>query len=202
MEGNMDNFKNALREVMDTEYDKSVSKMARAMGINRGSLHRFMNEDESGLSTEYMQKVYEFLKMKHLLPTQQFQKIPVLESVLIQNRLQPSNNITYFAFRREWLSQFESKKLGIVYSESDELTPVINKGDVILINQDEAALSLIENKIYLVKKGADLFIRRYSKGENILFFSADDGSEDIRVDEKIWEDFDVLAKVEWVGKKL
>jgi len=113
-----------------------------------------------------------------------------------------------FAFRREWLghkTRTSPERLRVMSVDGDSMSPTFEHGDIVLVDEGAKHDPLIEGKVYVIRKGEEIYIKRFRKGIGKLLFMGDNrdrAEKDVIVNGNDGDDFAVIGKVLWAGKEL
>jgi phage repressor protein C with HTH and peptisase S24 domain len=109
-------------------------------------------------------------------------------------------------FRREWLRSRTTsslERLRVMTVSGDSMSPTMEDGDVVLI--DEGKTELLEDRVYVVRKGEDIYVKRFRKAPDALLFMGDNrlrDYQDVKVTPGEEDGFAVIGRVLWAGKEL
>jgi len=112
------------------------------------------------------------------------------------------------AFRREWLgykTRTSAERLRVMTVTGDSMSPTIDDGDIVLVDEGVQGEPLREGKVYVIRKGEAIYIKRFRQGIGKLLFMGDNrdrAEKDVVVDEADGDDFAVIGKALWAGKEL
>lgn len=112
------------------------------------------------------------------------------------------------AFRRDWLSSRTTSNIENISAmevPSDSMSPTINRGDIILVDEGNSGRMLIDGKIYVVRQHDEIFLKRYRKGIGKMLFLSDNQDMkhlDFEVLESDADHFQVFGRAIWVGREL
>lgn len=196
-------IKGMVNQLLESDFDGNLNLMSKTIGIPQSSLWNLINKDGS-LSYKSVKKLFNYLGGGFTIDQSRYEFIKRVKPELFRNMLEKVQGVEgQIVFKREWLTSLNISALNNlsaleVFSEDINL---LSPGDMILIDEGDKGEILVEDKIYIIKKGENLYIRRYKEDENCLIFEADNG-ENIEVDKVKWGDFMVIGKALWVGKEL
>ena len=83
------------------------------------------------------------------------------------------------------------------------MSPTIDHGDVVLV--DEGKADLVPDRVYVVRKGEEIYVKRFRKAPDALWFMGDNRArdfEDVKVFPGDENGFAVIGRVLWAGKEL
>lgn len=112
------------------------------------------------------------------------------------------------AFRREWIRRKTStspERLRVMTVVGDSMSPTIEDGDIVLVDEGCQGGKLDEGRVYVVRKGEEIYIKRYHKGVGCLLFMGDNRDKaflDVKVEPGDDDGFRVIGRVLWAGKEL
>ncbi len=112
------------------------------------------------------------------------------------------------AFRREWLgrkTRTSPDSLRIMIVSGVSMQPTIDNGDIVLVDEGAQGKELIEGRVYVIRKGDDIYVKRYQKGVGELLFRGDNRAtdyQDVIVRPGDEDGFAVIGRVLWAGKEL
>ena len=110
------------------------------------------------------------------------------------------------AFRKDWLysrTRTSHDKLCLMRPRGDSMRPTIQDGDIVLIDPD-VSTGLSDNKIYVVRKGRSIFVKRFRQGIDELLFIGDNPEmsyQNLTIDMHEINDFAVIGRVLWIGRE-
>lgn len=111
------------------------------------------------------------------------------------------------AFRREWISRktrTSPERLRVMVVAGDSMSPTIDDGDIVLVDEGCQGGELNEGRVYVIRKGEEIFVKRYRKGVGCLLFMGDNRDRaylDVEVTEADVDGFRVIGRVLWAGKE-
>lgn len=111
------------------------------------------------------------------------------------------------AFRREWIgrkTRTSPERLRVMTVVGDSMSPTIEDGDIVLVDEGVRKEPLKEGKVYVVRKGEEIFVKRFRKGVGNLLFMGDNRDRsylDVTVAEGDENGFTVIGRVLWAGKE-
>lgn len=109
-------------------------------------------------------------------------------------------------FQLAWLKTRTTSspdKLRIMHVQGDSMSPTIDHGDVVLV--DEGKADLVPDRVYVVRKGEEIYVKRFRKAPDALWFMGDNRArdfEDVKVFPGDENGFAVIGRVLWAGKEL
>jgi phage repressor protein C with HTH and peptisase S24 domain len=112
------------------------------------------------------------------------------------------------AFRLEWLrtrTPASPDRLRVMEISGDSMAPTINHGDVVLVDESDNARELGEDRVYVVRKGEGIYVKRFRRAPDALIFMGDNRArdyQDVRVVPGDEDGFAVIGRVLWAGKEL
>jgi len=110
------------------------------------------------------------------------------------------------AFRREWIKRktcTSPERLRVMEVHGDSMSPTIDNGDIVLVDEGWQG-ELKEGLVYVVRKGEEIYIKRYHKGVGCLLFMGDNRDKpflDVKVEPGDEDGFRVIGRVLWAGKE-
>lgn len=197
-----------LKDVCESQFDGSESRMASAMGIPQGGMWRFMNENV-GLNMRSIQRIFDYLGGSVVFDPAEGARFVTVTMCRLNAELTPLLNDEPLAFRKGWLQRLgkgKFKELVACEIESNSMAPTLESGDVVLIARCEHGKKLIRGGIYLVNWKGELFIKRYKEGVDDSHIFLSDNRR------MFWEDFqinpnqlhllEVMGRVIWFERDL
>ncbi len=111
------------------------------------------------------------------------------------------------AFLRIWIKNkgTNPKSLKVMSVFDDSMSPTIDDGDIVLVDESECAKKLVEYKIYAIRWRGELFVKRFKKSPGEYWFSSDNedrSHKDCHIPIGSEEDFAVIGRIIWAGKEL
>lgn len=112
------------------------------------------------------------------------------------------------AFRREWISRktrTSPERLRVMVVSGDSMSPTIDDEDIVLVDEGCQGGELKEGRVYVIRKGEEIFVKRFRKGVGCLLFMGDNRGRDyldVEVKEGDEDGFRVIGRVLWAGKEL
>ncbi|MFU2208178.1 S24 family peptidase [Solidesulfovibrio sp. C21] len=111
------------------------------------------------------------------------------------------------AFLRHWIASkgANPNNLKVMSVFDDSMSPTIDDGDIVLIDESDDAKKLIEYKVYAIRWRGELYIKRYKKTPDEHLFAGDNERKkhkDVHVPFAGQDDFAILGKILWAGKEL
>jgi len=110
------------------------------------------------------------------------------------------------AFRLDWLKSrttSSTDRLRIMLVSGDSMSPTFEDGDAVLV--DEGNTALAPDRVYVIRKGDDIYVKRFRKTPDAMLFMGDNRArdyEDVRVVQGEEDGFAVIGRVLWAGKEL
>lgn len=112
------------------------------------------------------------------------------------------------AFRREWISRktrTTPEKLRVMMVNGVSMHPTIDDGDIVLVDESDQGKELVDGRIYVIRKGDDIYVKRHRRGVGELLFLGDNRAtdyHDVKVAPGDEDGFAVIGRVLWAGKEL
>lgn len=109
-------------------------------------------------------------------------------------------------FKRSWLASRTTTNpdsLRIMTVSGDSMTPTFDDGDVILV--DEKKRELMADRVYVVRLGDEIFVKRFRQKPGRWLFMGDNRArdyQDLEIDPASVDGFAVIGRVLWAGKEL
>ncbi len=206
-----ESLKKRLWDDCNKEYNTSITKFAIAIGVPPGSLWRYMNEDDAGLTSATLEKVLNFLGGKLTWEMQEdsrFEKVARMK--IVDGELVVDREMSELIFRKDWLDQrclCEVDGLFVMHVDSQDMVPVINPGDSIMVEKCED-IPFEEGTIYLFKKNGEFYLRRFHTTLSGGLLATDNRKifwNDIQVGDKSTHDtlgLTLVGRVVWVAREL
>ena len=85
------------------------------------------------------------------------------------------------------------------------MSPTIEDGDIVLVDEGCQGEELQDGRVYVIRKGEEIYVKRYRKGVGCLLFRGDNRDRaylDVEVKEGDEDGFKVIGRVLWAGKEL
>lgn len=106
------------------------------------------------------------------------------------------------AFRKEWLLKegLKPKDLVVAYAKGSSMEPRIFDGDTLLINTADKGKALQDNKIYALRYGDEIRVKRIIRKMNSVLLVSDNSSypdEEVTLDES--DQLQVLGRIVWIS---
>lgn len=111
------------------------------------------------------------------------------------------------AFKRTWLAHKTTTNpncLRVMEVVDDCMEPVINPGDIVLVDEGASGKELKEDRVYIIRKGEEIFIKRLKKAPGKLIFAGDNKDRQYKNVEVFPDDedgFTIIGRVLWAGKE-
>lgn len=111
------------------------------------------------------------------------------------------------AFRREWISRktrTSPEKLRVMMVVGESMSPTIGNGDIVLVDEGAQGKELVEGRVYVIRKGEEIYVKRFRKGVGKLMFLGDNRDMDyldVTVNVGDEDGFKVIGRVLWAGKE-
>lgn len=193
----------------------NTSRLAEVLGEAPSLLTRWFKRERVP-KLDKLAPVLDALGARVIFPGQQ-EVAPVSDYVFIQKALaRPAagggsletsgETEGGLVFKNTWLlsrTRSAPGKLRIMEVEGVSMAPTIDHGDVILM--DQGNITLIPDRVYVIRKGTEIYVKRYRKAPEALLFMGDNRArdyEDVRVSIGEEDDFAVIGRVLWAGKEL
>lgn len=111
------------------------------------------------------------------------------------------------AFRREWISRktrTSPERLRVMMVVGESMSPTIGNGDIVLVDEGAQGKELVEGRVYVIRKGEEIYVKRFRKGVGKLMFLGDNRDMDyldVTVNDGDEDGFKVIGRVLWAGKE-
>lgn len=111
------------------------------------------------------------------------------------------------AFRRAWLERKTPtcpESLRAMEVVDDCMEPTIHPGDIILVDEGAAGKELREDRVYVIRKDDEIFVKRFKKATDSLIFAGDNKAREYKnvvVFPGDEDRFAVIGRVLWAGKE-
>ena len=200
--------------VLNTKFEGNVNQMAKATGVVQSSLNRYFRGSQEGMNSDTLAKVMDYVGGRICLdavysPEYSFIRKVAAKPAAGGGSLETSGHIEdLLAFKTSWLASRTTSGIDNLCAmdvPSDSMEPVMFQGDTILVDQGEAARELLDGKIYVVRVGCEIFVKRYRKGVGKMLFMGDNPERsyqnfEIKISDA--DGFQVIGRVFWVGREL
>ena len=172
-------FRHRLIMALESRFRGNVNAMAKAMGVQQASLARYLDGTQKTLNMTQVEKALDYLGgeiyFSEVAKTDyQFVKLCEARPAAGGCSLETSGSIEKtIAFRHDWLSSKTPTRhegLSAMRVKGDSMHPTISDGDTILIDEGDSGKNLIDGKIYVVRKGESIYVKRFRQGVDKLLF--------------------------------
>jgi phage repressor protein C with HTH and peptisase S24 domain len=209
----MNDLREAIKSAIPSRYS-NLNAFAKAAGVDRGNLHKFLEEDKSmNISTflKIFPKVgWSLSKHPEVSETScdsEYAFVPMVEAVASAGggSLESSGEVSReIVFRRTWLNGRVTgvNNLRAWKVAGDSMEPVIAEGGIVLI--DEGITKPERGKIYVARVRGELFIKEY-QGRDVgkdVWISRNQNYRPMEIDLEGHEDYKVIGRVVWTGREL
>ena len=112
------------------------------------------------------------------------------------------------AFRREWIgrkTRTSPERLRVMAVVGDSMSPTIEDGDIILVDEGVKVEELREGRVYVIRKGENIYVKRFRQGIDKYLFMGDNrdrAEKDVIVEMDDCDDFSIIGRALWAGKEL
>jgi phage repressor protein C with HTH and peptisase S24 domain len=184
------------------------ARLAALMGVNRGTVTRWLKGERTA-SRSNAEVVAGYMRALGLDPARFFggdedasyTQIPwlVAEASMGSGSLEVSKEvISHLSFQTSWiLSKGNPGKMVVINAVGDSMSPTIPDGAVVLIN--EAAKEPINGKIYFVRCGSEIYLKRLRvKNGQVLALISDAPHVPEKTPDPA-EPFEILGRAVWCG---
>lgn len=212
--GFLNDLVQAIRKAHQEKYGGVNSRLAKASEFDPAGLARFLEKDEHK-KLEPLGRLADACGLRVMAvedaASNDYAFIPRAfgsASAGPGAELEPGETERGLAYRKEWLSSRTGSRpedLRLMPVEGDSMHPTLDHGDMILVDQGDAAKTLILDKIYVVRKGQHLYVKRYRRAPDRLLFMGDNRQrayEDLEIRPEADTDFAIVGRVLWAGKEL
>lgn len=195
-----------LKEYVDTHHDGVVRRAAKEFGMEEGALLTQWLSGQRTPSLKTLAPILEKMGVTLSAPT-----LDPVEYVMIPKVAAKagagSSLITddavagFYAFRREFLQREHicASKSVMMDVLGDSMSPLIMNKDTILV--DQSATDLRDGKIFLIRLGEELLVKRVQKApRGWLLVSQNSDYAPIPVEGPDLEIFHVYGRVRWFGR--
>lgn len=104
-------------------------------------------------------------------------------------------------FKRAWLNKLgiDEKKACVIYASGESMSPKIDDGDVVLIDQSQNPLR--SGEIYAVLMDEEVIIKRYAKEFGVVYLRGDNPNKAAYPDIPVppGHDLQIIGRVVWRG---
>jgi transcriptional regulator with XRE-family HTH domain len=191
------------------------AKLAETLGEAPSLLTRWFRGDRSPTLNK-VTPILDFLGAKVLFPDQPY-TLPTSEYVFVSKALaKPAagggsletsgETEGGLVFKLSWLKErthTSPEHLRIMKVRGSSMSPTFENDDVVLV--DEGNTELNPDRVYVIRKGEEIYVKRYRKTPDALLFIGDNRArdfEDVRVAQGEEDGFAVIGRVLWAGKEL
>ena len=111
------------------------------------------------------------------------------------------------AFRRAWLERKTPtcpERLRAMEVVDDCMEPTIHPGDIVLVDEGDAGKELREDRVYVIRRDDEIFVKRFKKATDMLIFAGDNKAREYKNVTVLPGDgdrFAVIGRVLWAGKE-
>lgn len=112
------------------------------------------------------------------------------------------------AFRREWIgrkTRTSPERLRVMTVVGDSMSPTIEDGDIVLVDEGVKVEELREGRVYVIRKGENIYVKRFRQGIDKYLFMGDNrdrAEKDVIVEMDDCDDFAIIGRALWAGKEL
>lgn len=212
--GFVENFLDELIAARDSRFGGVNQKMAKAAEYDPTNLGRILR----GEKTSWLSSLGRLADAAGLVVTQKsavtggdyaFIQIAEAKPSAGGGSLETSGKTEgSLAFRRDWLgskTRTSPERLRVMFVAGDSMSPTIAHGDVVLVDEGGQGKELSEGKVYVIRKGDEIFVKRYRRGVGKQLFLGDNREthyNDVEVLPGEEDGFEVIGRVLWAGKEL
>ena len=208
-----------VRELKDANH-LTLEQVGAILGVNKSTVMRWLSGDRGGEATT-ADDLFRYLEALGVRPSEIFSDpLPAGDdyAFIRKARARPTagggslettgETEGGLAFRRDWLrsrTPAGPERLRVMEVSGDSMAPTINHGDVVLVDESDNARELGEDRVYVVRKGDEIYVKRYHKTPDALLFMGDNRArdyQDVRVVPGETEQFAGIGRVLWAGKEL
>ena len=202
------------------EKGKTLQQIGDMLDVNKSTIGRWISEERGGDKTaavdlfRYMESLgisFEEAFRFSIVSDAEYAFVPraLARPAMGGGSLQTSGETEgALAFRREWISRktrTSPERLRVMLAEGESMHPTIDNNDIVLVDEGGQGKELIEGRVYVIRKGEEIFVKRFRKGVGELLFMGDNrGTEyhDVKVRPGDEDGFAVIGRVLWAGKEL
>lgn len=213
--GFKDDFRQKIEDALNLKFKGNVNAMAKSMGVQQGSLARYLDGTQKSLHLNQVEKVLTYLGGTLYFSEvsgEDYRFVQLCESRPAAGgcSLETSGSVEKtLAFRHDWLTSKTTtspESLCAMRVKGDSMHPTIVDGDTILIDTGESGKSLVDGRIYVVRRHESIYVKRFRQGVDTLVFLGDNREmdyQDITVQNAQIENdgFAVIGRVLWSGRE-
>ena len=112
------------------------------------------------------------------------------------------------AFKKAWLASKTTSsvdQLSVMAVWGDSMLPTLADGDVVLVDEGGSGRELVEGRVYVLRVGDEVFVKRFRKAVGKVFFISDNREFDYQNIEIGGGDADqcgIIGRVLWAGREI
>ena len=209
-----DVLKTKIREEVERTFGSSVNAFAKTIGVQQPSLSRFLAGGQDSLHFDAVQKILSYIGGELSFETTRSHEYAFIRRVEARpsaggGSLETSDGVhSRIAFRVDWLvsrTTTSPEQISAMVVPSDSMLPTFGTGDIILVDEGDAGRELIDGKIFVVRVGEEIYVKRYRKGVGKMLFLSDNQEmryQDFEVSHGDPDGFHIYGRVFWTGREL
>lgn len=198
--------------------DLTYEQLGNVLGVNKSTVKRWLDGDRGGEKTP-APDLFRYMDALGVLPGEVFSDpLPSSGEYAFIRRatarpaagggsLETSGETEGgLVFKLSWLKTRTTSspdRLRIMPVKGASMSPTFEDGDVVLV--DEGNTTLTPDRVYVIRKGDEIYVKRFRKTPDAMLFMGDNRErsyEDVRVLPDEDDGFSVIGRVLWAGKEM
>ncbi|UJX41724.1 S24 family peptidase [Desulfovibrio sp. JY] len=212
--GFYEDFILGLKSVVSERFDNKPSRLAKSAGAHTSTVTRIIDEERSTW-LESIGRIADAAGLtvvpRELSKGDEYAFIPraLARPAAGGGSLETSGETEgCLAFRREWLgrrTRTSPERLRVMAVAGDSMSPTVEDGDIVLVDEGIAGEGPQDGRVYVIRKGEEIYIKRFRQGVGELLFMGDNRArdyQDVKIKAGEEDGFAIIGRVLWAGKEL
>lgn len=211
--GFYDEFISGIKSVVASKFDNKPARLAKASGAHTSTVTRIIDEER----TTWLESLSRIADAAGLSVVEresskgdEYAFIPraLARPAAGGGSLETSGETEgALAFRREWLgrkTRTSPERLRVMVVVGDSMSPTIEDGDIVLVDEGVRKEEPKDGRVYVVRKGDEIYIKRFRQGVGELLFMGDNRArdyQDVKIKPGEEDGFALIGRVLWAGKE-
>lgn len=212
--GFYENLISGLKNAVSSKFDNKPARLAKAVGVHTSTVTRIIDGERS----TWLESISRIADMAGLTVIPQEKASSEEYAFILRALAKPAagggsletsgETEGCLAFRREWLgrrTRTSPERLRVMVVAGDSMSPTIEDGDIVLVDEGVRKEGPKDGRVYVIRKGDDIYIKRFRQGVGELLFMGDNRArdyQDVKVKPGEEDGFAIIGRVLWAGKEL
>lgn len=188
-------------------------ELASRMGMTQPTVHRILKGDWEG-QLQKMEKAIRLLGGKVSFdpgasPDYAFvRQVEAMASAGSGSLVNGGGEYDMLAFKKTWLASKTTssvEQLSVMTVWGDSMLPTLADKDAILVDEGAAGQELLDGRVYVLRVGDEVFVKRFRKAVGKVFFISDNRDfnyQNIELEGGEIDQCGIIGRVLWAGREI